>query len=98
MLCRWTTSTRNVAHIPPMNAGHVSSLPAREFERPHRAAVLMGLDLPAVADGDRQMMAIPVARSIDQRTRVMLGAAAVAMNDVQHAVGRPSRWSLGIAC
>ena len=69
---------------------------AREFERPHRAAVLMVLlDLPAVADGDRQMMAIPVARSIDQRTRVMLGAAAVAMNDVQDAVGRPSRWSLG---
>src|SRR5512132_1105830 len=49
----------------------------------------MRLELPAVADGDRKVMPVAVARRVDQRARVMLGAAAVPVNHMEHAVRRP---------
>ena len=46
----------------------------------------MLLDLPRVTDGEREIVAITRARRRDQRARMVLGAAAVPVDHVQHAV------------
>ena len=48
----------------------------------------MLLDLPGVVDGDRQVVPPALARRADERAHVRLGAAAVVVDDVQHAPPR----------
>ena len=50
--------------------------------------VAMLLDLPVVADRDREVVPAALARRGDQRAHVVLGAAAVVVDDVQHARAR----------
>ena len=67
------------------------ALLAHELERAHRAVRLVRLDLPARADRDREVVPIVVSRRVDQCARVVLGAAAVAVDHVQHTVRRRRR-------
>src|SRR4029453_12905238 len=43
---------------------------------------------------DRKMMAVAIARWIDQRACVMLGTAAVPVNHMEHSVRRPVQRSV----
>ncbi len=58
---------------------------AGEIEGAHGSVVLVRLELPTVADRDGEVVAIPGARRIDQRARVMLGAAAVPVDHMEDA-------------
>ena len=71
------------------------ALLAREFEGAHAAVRPMCFDLPRGADGDREMVPVAVPRCIDQRSCVMLGAAAVAVDHVQDAMRRRRRERVG---
>jgi hypothetical protein len=45
----------------------------------------MDLDLPARADGNREMVSVPGPRCVDQSARMMFRATAMAMDHVQDA-------------
>ena len=59
-----------------------------EVERDHSAVRAVLLDLPAILDRDREVVAPAIAGTRDQRAHVRLGAAAVVMDDVQDAARR----------
>src|SRR6266498_6045957 len=59
-----------------------------EREYPHIAVIATLFDAPAVTEDDREVMTIRAGRSLDQRSNMLLGAAA-AVEHMQHA--RPRR-------
>ena len=67
---------------------------AGQLERPHFAVGPVLVDAPRVADRDGEIVAARGSRCIDQRADVMLGAASVSVDHVQHAAG-PARISGG---
>ncbi len=97
MLCRWTTSTRKDAQRPPTKSGHGSPSSRTNSNVRTVPSGLVRLDLPARADRDREVVTIVVSRRVDQCARMVLGAAAVAVDHVQHTVRRRRREGIGHA-
>jgi hypothetical protein len=59
--------------------------PALQVERDDAAVGAMLLDLPSVADGDREVVAPVLARSRDQCAHMRLRAAAMIVDHVEDA-------------
>ena len=75
----------NVAQMPPTKSRHARAGSRANVERDDAAVGAMLLDLPAIVDRDGEVVAPALARTGDQRAHVRLGAAAVMVDDVQHA-------------
>ena len=58
--------------------------PPPQVERAHATVVEMFLDLPPLTGRDGQIVPVARPRRLDQRADVVLGSAAMAVNDVQH--------------
>ncbi len=78
----------NVPQIPPTKSRHSSCVAAQQFVGDDGAVGAVFLDLPAIVDGDGQIVAPAPGRARDQRAHVRLGASPVVMDDVQHALPR----------
>ena len=71
--------------MPPRNSRQRSCGPRANSNVTTVAVGAMLLDLPAVVDRDGEVVPPAIARAGDQRAHVRLRAAAVVVDDVQHA-------------